>query len=106
MAVRHQVIIVLKGAHTAIALPDGRCFFNSTGNPGMATGGSGDVLTGIITGLLAQQYPPEIAALLGVYWHGLAGDCAAATLGETCLIASDLVEGMGAGARLLAHNGK
>jgi ADP-dependent NAD(P)H-hydrate dehydratase / NAD(P)H-hydrate epimerase len=106
MAVRHQVIIVFKGAHTAITLPDGRCFFNSTGNPGMATGGSGDVLTGIITGLLAQQYPPEIAALLGVYWHGLAGDCAAATVSETCLIASDLVDGMRGGARVLAQRGK
>lgn len=76
-AAAHGVFIILKGAHTVIAGPDGRCRFNSTGNPGMATAGAGDVLTGILTGLLAQGYPPEDAACLGVYLHGLAGDLAA-----------------------------
>ena len=66
--------IILKGANTCIACPDGTCYFNTTGNPGMATGGSGDVLTGIITGLLAQSYPVKDACILGVYLHGLAGD--------------------------------
>ncbi|MBN8677556.1 MAG: NAD(P)H-hydrate dehydratase [Chitinophagales bacterium] len=91
-ASEHKVVIVLKGAHTVIALPSGECWFNSSGNPGMATGGSGDVLTGIITGLLAQKYTPAQAALLGVYLHGLAGDLAAEQLGEQAMIASDLIE--------------
>lgn len=69
-----QIYIILKGPHTCIACPNGDCYFNSTGNQGMATAGSGDVLTGIITSLLAQGYPPKSAALLGVYLHGLAGD--------------------------------
>jgi ADP-dependent NAD(P)H-hydrate dehydratase / NAD(P)H-hydrate epimerase len=85
-----QLIIVLKGHRTFIAMPGGNSFFNSTGNPGMATGGSGDVLTGILTGLLAQNYPPEQAALLGVYLHGLAGDHAAAALTEEAMLASDI----------------
>jgi hydroxyethylthiazole kinase-like uncharacterized protein yjeF len=86
------VIIVLKGAYSRIALPDGRCFFNTTGNPGMATGGSGDVLTGILTALLAQGYTPSAAALLGVYLHGAAGDAAAEQLGPESLIAGDIVQ--------------
>ncbi|HLP94492.1 MAG TPA: NAD(P)H-hydrate dehydratase [Saprospiraceae bacterium] len=89
-AADHKVIIVLKGAHTAIALPSGECWFNNTGNPGMATGGSGDVLTGVITGLLAQGYTAKQAAMLGVYLHGLAGDLAAEQLGEQAIIAGDL----------------
>ena len=72
-AQEHQVIIVLKGHRSFIAMPGGNSFFNSTGNPGMATGGSGDVLTGILTALLAQPLSAEQAALLGVYLHGLAG---------------------------------
>ena len=96
MAVEHEIVIVLKGAHTAIACPDGECWFNSTGNPGMATGGSGDVLTGILTGLLAQGYSPKSAALLGVYVHGLAGDMAALDRSEEALTAGDLVEYLGA----------
>jgi ADP-dependent NAD(P)H-hydrate dehydratase / NAD(P)H-hydrate epimerase len=85
-----QLIIVLKGHFTLIAMPGGNCFFNSTGNPGMATGGSGDVLTGILTSLLAQHYPPEQAALLGVYLHGLAGDYAAAKLTEEAMVSADI----------------
>ncbi len=87
--------LLLKGANTAIACPDGTCYFNSTGNPGMATGGSGDVLTGLLTGLLAQGYTPKAAALLGVYLHGLSGDIAAETLGHESLLASDLVKNLG-----------
>jgi NAD(P)H-hydrate epimerase len=86
-----NVIIVLKGHHTLIAMPNGKSFFNSTGNAGMAKGGTGDVLTGIITALCAQQYKPGDAALLGVYLHGLAGDLAAASLSKEAMIASDLV---------------
>ncbi len=93
-AIRYRVIICLKGAHTAVVQPDGKVYFNSTGNPGMATGGSGDVLTGIILGLLAQGYAPGIAARLAVYRHGEAGDRQAAVRTEEALIASDLIEGL------------
>ena len=85
-------VIILKGAHTSIASPDGTVFFNCTGNPGMATGGSGDVLTGILTGLLAQKYLPKETAILGVYLHGLAGDMAAREKGMNSIIASDLID--------------
>lgn len=95
MAVAHNIIIVLKGAHTAVAMPNGAVFFNSTGNPGMATAGSGDVLTGMILSLLAQRYTPEEAAVLGVYLHGLAGDIAAQEIGQEALIASDITEHIG-----------
>ena len=74
---RLQSIIVLKGHFTFIAVPGGSGFFNSTGNPGMAKGGSGDALTGILTGLLAQGYSATEAAILGVFIHGMAGDQAA-----------------------------
>jgi len=96
MAEKHGVFILLKGSNTAIACPDGECWFNSTGNPGMATGGSGDVLTGILTGLLAQGYPPKATALLGAYLHGSAGDFAALKLGQEAMIAGDLPEYLGA----------
>lgn len=89
------VVIVLKGHHTTIATPDGNIFFNSTGNAGMATGGSGDVLTGILTGLLAQGYESVEAAVLGVYLHGLAGDIAAAELSKEAMIAGDIVKALG-----------
>jgi NAD(P)H-hydrate epimerase len=91
-AMEHRVIIVLKGAHSITALPDGLCCFNTTGSPGMATGGSGDVLTGILTALLAQWYAPSDAAFLGVYLHGVAGDLAAAQLGEAGMIAGDITD--------------
>ncbi|MCS6929798.1 MAG: NAD(P)H-hydrate dehydratase [Saprospiraceae bacterium] len=86
------VYLILKGAYTCVCTPDGTCWFNSTGNPGMATGGSGDVLTGILTGLLAQGYTPFEASLLGVYLHGLAGDIAAAYRSQPGLIAGDIVD--------------
>lgn len=91
----HGIIIVLKGANTAVAMPNGTVFFNSTGNPGMATAGSGDVLTGMILSLLAQHYTPEEAAVLGVYLHGLAGDFAAASIGQEAMIASDISDHIG-----------
>jgi len=88
---KYKVIVVLKGAHTSITDATENVFFNNTGNPGMATAGSGDVLTGLITGLLAQGYSPLNAAILGVYLHGLAGDLAKAIVGEKSLIASDII---------------
>jgi NAD(P)H-hydrate epimerase len=94
-AIANDLIVCLKGAHTATCLPDGRVVFNTTGNPGMATAGSGDVLTGVILGLLAQGYPPEQAAVLGVYLHGLSGDIAAQEHGQQGLIASDLAHNLG-----------
>lgn len=84
--------VVLKGRFTSIACPDGRVYFNSTGNPGMATAGSGDVLSGILTSLMAQGYASEQVALLGVYLHGLAGDIAADLHGPRSMIAGDIVD--------------
>jgi hydroxyethylthiazole kinase-like uncharacterized protein yjeF len=94
-AKQYQVIICLKGANTAVILPTGEVHFNETGNPGMSTGGTGDVLTGILVALLAQGYTPANAAILGVYQHGLAGDRAAAQRGEVALIASDVIDCLG-----------
>ncbi|HOW31464.1 MAG TPA: NAD(P)H-hydrate dehydratase [Bacteroidales bacterium] len=91
-AVKYGCYIVLKSAHTVTCTPAGKCYFNSTGNPGMATGGSGDVLTGIITGLAAQGYTTLQSCLLGVYLHGLAGDLAAAKSGPEALLASDIID--------------
>ncbi len=91
MAKQHKFFICLKGHYTAVCTPRGYVYFNTTGNSGMATAGSGDVLTGIILALLAQQYPLEAACRLGVYLHGLAGDLAAEALGEHSLTASDLI---------------
>ena len=92
---KYGVYVVLKGAHTSVTTPLGKTFFNTTGNPGMATGGSGDVLTGILTGLLAQGYPPVDTCLLGVYVHGLAGDLAFAEKGREALVASDIILRLG-----------
>ncbi|MEI6049903.1 MAG: NAD(P)H-hydrate dehydratase [Bacteroidota bacterium] len=91
----HNCIVVLKGAHTSITTPEGKVFFNSSGNPGMATAGSGDVLTGIILSLLAQNYTPENAAVLGVYLHGVAGDIAASESCYESTIASDIIFSIG-----------
>lgn len=94
-AKKYEIILVLKGAYTAILDELGMCLFNSTGNSGMATAGSGDVLTGIITGLLAQGYTSKEAAILGVWVHGLAGDIYIQTNGEEALTASDILDNMG-----------
>lgn len=96
MAVRHQLVIVLKGANTAVVTPDGCVSFNSTGNPGMAVGGMGDVLTGIILGLLAQGYSSEESAKLGVFLHGLAGDLTLLEQSVESLLPSDLLDTLGA----------
>ncbi len=94
-AQKHKVYLVLKGGNTTIAGPEGNIFFNTSGNPGMATAGSGDVLTGMITSLLGQGYDPKWAAITGVYLHGLAGDLAAEKLGEETCIASDIIHYIG-----------
>ncbi|MDR2120705.1 MAG: NAD(P)H-hydrate dehydratase [Tannerella sp.] len=99
----YAVYIVLKGARTAVCTPEGNVCFNSTGNAGMATAGSGDVLTGLILGLLAQGYAPETAAVAGVYLHGLAGDIAAADLSEESLIAGDIIRALGKAFGLQHH---
>ncbi len=90
-AAQLKSVIVLKGHHSFIATPDGQGFFNATGNAGMATAGSGDVLTGVLTSLLAQGYGPVAAAALGVYLHGLAGDLAAKEISMEAMIAGDLI---------------
>lgn len=92
---QHRVIVVLKGAFSSISTPDGCVYFNTTGNPGMATAGSGDVLTGIILSLLAQGYSPLDASIVGVFIHGLAGDIASGEKSEEAIIASDIIECMG-----------
>jgi hydroxyethylthiazole kinase-like uncharacterized protein yjeF len=91
-ATGHRVILVLKGQRTLIAFPDGRVWINPTGTPAMGTGGSGDILTGILSGFLAQ-FPnqPAEAVAAAVYLHGLAGQIGAQELGEKCLIATDLL---------------
>ncbi len=91
-AISLKCFILLKGSHSCIATPEGICYYNSTGNSGMATAGSGDVLTGIITGLLSQKYSSEAAVCLGVYLHGLAGDLGTQELGEESLIARDIIK--------------
>ena len=92
LAQKFHSTVVLKGAHTLIAEPDGSLALNVTGNSGMATAGSGDVLTGLLVSLLAQQLPVSQAARLAVYLHGLAGDLAAAAFGEASLVAGDLID--------------
>ena len=95
LSIEYHCIIVLKGAHTAIA-HSGKVYFNTTGNPALATAGSGDVLTGIITGLLAQNYTAEAAAILGVYLHGLTADIALEnTQTMESFIASDSINNLG-----------
>jgi ADP-dependent NAD(P)H-hydrate dehydratase / NAD(P)H-hydrate epimerase len=103
-AVKHRCVVVLKGAYTSVALPDGRVFFNSTGNQGMATAGSGDVLTGIILSLLAQGYEPGNAAITGVFLHGLAGDIASETIPFESIIASDIIDNIGNAFKRIKEN--
>lgn len=100
-AATHHCFLVLKGANTMIAAPDGRTWVNTTGNPGMASGGMGDVLTGIVSGLLAQGLPPEEACCLGVFLHGAVGDMAAEEKGEAGILARDLIDRLPSGLRAL-----
>ena len=93
-AVQNQVVLVLKGHHTVIAAPDGRVRINPTGNPGMARGGSGDALAGILTALVAQGIPSFEAAVSAVYLHGMAGDLAAKRCSQQGMLASDLVDSL------------
>jgi len=90
-----NIYITLKGHHTFIATPEGKGYFNSTGNAGMATAGAGDVLTGIITALLAQRYSSLHACILGVYLHGNAGDIAAEKFSKEAMIAGDIIDNLG-----------
>lgn len=113
MAKRYGIIIVLKGHFTAIIRPSdptgkefGKVYFNSTGNPGMATAGAGDVLTGVIAAFLAQGYRPEQAATIGVYIHGLAGDLAAQEYGEVGMTAGDIADYIGRAIRLIITRGE
>ncbi len=92
MAARLHSYVVLKGHYTALCCPDGDVCLNSTGNAGMATAGAGDVLTGVITGLLARGYPQAEACLVGIYVHGLAGDIAKEAVGEESLVAGDIIK--------------
>jgi NAD(P)H-hydrate epimerase len=101
---KYKCIVVLKGACTSISLPDGNVFFNSTGNPGMATGGSGDVLTGMILSLLAQGYAPADAAVAGVFIHGLAGDIATSGSSMESIIASDIIKCIGKAFNVIENN--
>ena len=95
------LVILCKTGYTSVATPDGKLYFNTTGNPGMGTGGTGDALTGVLTGLLAQGYSPADAARLGVYLHGLAGDLAAEELEQESLLAEDVVGHLGKAFRSL-----
>lgn len=107
MSRQYNIIIVLKGHYTAIVRPTGRVYFNTTGNPGMATAGAGDVLTGIITAFLAQGYNPEYAATIGVYVHGRAGDLAAEEFGEFGMTATDIISYTGRAIReIIQSNSK
>ncbi len=103
MAKRYNIIIVLKGHFTMTIRATGKVYINSTGNPGMATAGSGDVLTGVIAALVAQGYSPEHAATIGVYLHGLAGDLAAAEIGEFGMTASDIADHVGRAIRAVIN---
>jgi hydroxyethylthiazole kinase-like uncharacterized protein yjeF len=101
-AIEHRCHLVVKGARSVIATAQGKVFINPTGNPGMASGGMGDVLAGILAALLGQGFSAEDAMKLGVYLHGFVGDTAAAQKGEIGLIASDIIDGLPAGIRALA----
>lgn len=103
-SIKYGVYVVLKGAHTAITTPGGKCYFNPTGNPGMATGGSGDVLTGIIAGIKAQGYSSLESCILGVYIHGLAGDLAETNTGQEALVAGDIIDHIGKAFKTLVED--
>jgi NAD(P)H-hydrate epimerase len=101
-ATRHHVYVVLKGHRTVVATPEGHLFINPSGNPGMATGGTGDVLTGVLAAWLAQLLDAEAAATLAVFLHGAAGDLAEVAHGQTALVASDLLPQLGPALRRLS----
>ena len=90
----YKVYVVLKGAHTCITTPDGKSYFNSSGNPGLAKGGSGDVLTGMLTALLTQGYSSLETCLIGVYTHGLAGDISKQEQGEIGMTTTDVINNL------------
>ena len=94
LAATAGVYIILKGAYSAVVTPEGKCYFNTTGNPGMATGGSGDVLTGVLLALLAQGYESGQAALIAACVHGMAGNLAARRLGQMGMVAGDIVHSL------------
>ena len=94
-AAKYNCILVLKGAYTAICMPDGSCYFNGSGNAGLAKGGSGDVLTGVICGLLARGYSAPKSALIGVFIHGYAADLAVKTTSMESLLANDVIDRLG-----------
>jgi len=102
-ATQHHCYLILKGARTVIADPEGKAWINPTGNPGMASGGMGDVLTGIVGGLLAQGYAPQAACCLGVFLHGYVGDLVAQARGEAGILARDLIERLPWGLYSLHH---
>jgi ADP-dependent NAD(P)H-hydrate dehydratase / NAD(P)H-hydrate epimerase len=103
----YRAVVVLKGAHTIVAEPDGTLYINLTGNPGMATAGSGDVLSGVTGALLGQGYAAGMAARIAVHIHGLAGDLAAAAVGERSLVAGDLIDSLAHAFQQLEYlNGK
>jgi NAD(P)H-hydrate epimerase len=101
MSQRFGIYVILKGAHSSISTPDGIIYFNTTGNPGMATGGSGDVLTGILLGIRAQGYTPLETALLGTYLHGFAADLALEESAWESLLPSDITAFLGSAFQLL-----
>jgi ADP-dependent NAD(P)H-hydrate dehydratase / NAD(P)H-hydrate epimerase len=103
---KYQVVLVMKGPNTRVFDIEGNCFENQSGNAGLATAGSGDVLTGMITGLLARGYTPIDAARLGVFLHGLAGDLAADRIGQESILAGDLPDFIGPAYKELMHIGK
>jgi NAD(P)H-hydrate epimerase len=101
-AAEHRCHVVLKGARTVIATAEGEVFINSTGNPGMASGGMGDVLAGILAALLGQGFSAQDAMRLGIYLHGFVADRVAAAKGQIGLIASDVIDGLPSGLSALA----
>lgn len=95
MSKYYNIVIVLKGHHTMVVRPTGKVYINNTGNPGMATAGAGDVLTGTMAAIVAQGYRPEVAAIMAVYFHGVAGDIAAEKVGEFGVTANDIADSLG-----------
>lgn len=98
---KYKIIIVLKGAYTSVTTPEGSCYFNSSGNPGMATAGSGDVLTGILLSLLGQGFKPVDAAISGVFLHGMAGDFASSKISQESMTAGDISKNLGKAFKLI-----